>query len=381
MHGFRLIVAMVLLCSMPARAVAQPLPLQWTSLGADAAHPVARATHFDLAFGPDQKPVLASVASHGVEVRRWTGAAWVSLAMLGFENAFPMDLHSASNWAGDIVVGVRVSEPAGSVIRVYHLVGSNLVQLGPSQPLSEAGPFALTYDARGPVLAWAAGGFVTVKRWNGAGWSRLGTTVNDAIVTFRDPSSPAMSVTGNGRLAVAYARMSGDVTRVEVREWTGSGWVALGDGPISPSRSPSLAGMDSGSTVAASLGAASQVGLWNGSAWIAAPAPCPVSPVGATLAPPAINAGGNQLSVVCALGAPAQQPRLVARRFALLGGWTPIGGASINGSIPLAAPLFLLYVARSAPNGQLWVAWTCTSPGGVGVIVSTTAPGGLAPGS
>ena len=379
MHRFLLYAAALLLASFESTAGAQPGPLHWVHPGADATHPVVRAGRFDLAFGPDQRPVLVSQASHGVELRRWTGTSWVGLAGLGFVNEFPMDVRAASNWAGDIVVAVRVSEPFGSSIRVFHLRGAQLVQIGTSHPVSEAGGFALGYDARGPVIAWAAGGFITVKRWNGAAWIQLGGSVNPAVNAFRDPKSPALAVTGDGRLIVADTRLTGEASVIDARQWTGTGWVALGNGPPSPAQGPSLGGRDSGAPVVASLGAVSQVHLWNGTDWIAAPSPCPPPALGATLAPPVIDVAGNRIRVVCAIAAPALRRRLVASSFAPLSGWSQLGGGTINGAIRLPAPLHLSYVARSAPSGQLWVAWTAAVDDGVGVIVSTLEPGGLTP--
>lgn len=383
MRGILLYICLLLLPSIESDAQAQPVPLEWVHVGADAAHPVARADRFDLVFDVDQRPVLVSKGSHGIDLKRWNGSAWTGLAGLTFVNEFPMEVRAASNWAGAIIVGVAVSEPFGSSVRVFHVRGSQLVQLGASHRVSELGPFALAYDARGPVVALKSAGFVTVKRWNGAVWTQLGGNVNGSANGFREAQSPALAVTGDGRLVVAYTRLSGDLPSVEAKQWTGTQWLPLGAGPGSPSRAPTLAGMDNGMLVAASLAAGSQVSAWNGSSWTALPPPCPPSATGTTLAGPAISVAGSQMRIVCALGGISLlQQRLVARSFALLSGWTPLGGSPINGGIRLARPPSLFYVARAAPSGQLWVAWTAVSgDDGVGVIVSTLTPGGFSPGT
>ncbi|HYD36041.1 MAG TPA: hypothetical protein VEA60_00390 [Allosphingosinicella sp.] len=230
----------------------------------------------------------------------------------------------------------------------------------------------MTIDARGPVVAWAAGGTVAVRRWNGAAWAQLGSVVNEPASVFRDP---ALAVTGEGRLVVAYTRQESGTMRVEAKAWNGSGWTQLGSGLPTPSRSPGVAGLDSGAPVAAYLGGAdSRVSLWNGSSWNPPSHPCPPPVMGSTLAPPSLAVDGNRIRVLCAIGETPFRRKLFARMFDPLFGWSQLGGVSINGPIRLAGPIHLAYVARTAPGGRLWAAWAADSPDGSAIIVSTLEP-------
>ena len=88
----------------------------------------------------------------------------------------------AYNWAGDVVVGLWLQRSSGSSsLQVYQLNGSQLRQLGPTlPPQPQLQGFAVAIDARGPVVAWLAGGFVVVRRWDGANWTQLGPNVNQS---------------------------------------------------------------------------------------------------------------------------------------------------------------------------------------------------------
>ena len=186
---------------------------------------------FDLAFGPDQLPVLASIDALNsvLRLRKWSGQAWTSLADLPVAE-YPQAVKMASNWDGDVIVGVSSTySDTSSFIHVYRLDGSRLKNLGPAiQIRSGVNGHAIPFDARGPVVAWLAGGFVQVRRWNGSSWLQLGSKVNESAITHQDPQSPALAVTGDGKLVVAYATLMSDGLGVEAKVWTGTGWTALG---------------------------------------------------------------------------------------------------------------------------------------------------------
>lgn len=380
----RLALLAFVLSAVCGRAAAQPAPLppvHWVNIGSGVANPVDRGSHFDLAFGPDQVPILVTRGSHGFAAKRLAGNQWSPLATFTYTDAFPTHIGAAYNWAGDIIVGVRLSEPFGSSVQIFRLIGSALIPVGPRLPAAgNSFAFAVAIDARGPVVALVDEGAIMVKRWNGTSWVRLGSPIAPASDALRDSRAISLAVTGDGRLVVAYARTDGTSTAIEAKALTGSSWTTLGSGLAAPARSPNLGGMASGSPALAALSGDPRVSVWNGTSWLSAlTPPCPSPPVGNIAGRPVLAINENQLRIVCATHSTVVlDARLFARAFTLFNGWVPLGTGSINGAIRLPPPLDLSFVARTAPGGQLWVAWTAASDaGGPAIIVSTLVPSAL----
>ncbi len=87
---------------------------------------------------------------------------------------------------------------------------------------------------------YMAGQFTTVggvsanniAKWNGSTWSPLGSGISDNILTV---GVYALAVSGNGDVyAGGSFNMAGDVNVNNIAKWNGSGWSALGTGTGSP---------------------------------------------------------------------------------------------------------------------------------------------------
>jgi hypothetical protein len=349
----------------------------------DVTLPIASGHDFDLAFGPDQLPVLAHLDSVNstLNLKKWDGRAWTSLPGLAFTGESPTQVKMAYNWAGDIVVGLWLHTFDGSSsLRVYQLNGSQLRQLGPTF-FPQLSGYALAIDARGAVVAWLAGGFVVVRRWDGANWAQLGPNVNQSPSIFVERQSPALAVTGDSKLVVAYTVGTGIAAAV----WNGTGWAVLGNGVPPPARAVSLGGENSGAPVAAYLNDSfSEVSRWNGSTWAAIGRPFTLPVLGRAFGAPSLTVRGSQPLVVCGIHSSPDtitgRRMLVAHAWSHLSGWEPLGRGTVNGETALANGDNLAYVIRSDPRGRPWVAWTAQGSADSNIFVSTLAPPGNAPG-
>jgi hypothetical protein len=378
--------AVLLLLVFCGAAAAQPqgAALERWSTVPGGSTPVASGQKFDLAFGADQRPVLAVVDTPNgtLSLKKWDGTAWNSLTGLSFSGQAPLRAKMASDWTGDIVVGLLMTSGGNLSFDVYQLRGAQLTQLGVGFRVPDVTGYALAIDARGPVIAWQSSGFVRVRRWNGIAWGQLGPSVNPSINIFNDPQSPTLAVTGDGKLVVGYALRVGDAVGIAAKVWDGTGWTALGTGVAPPARAVTLGGETSGAPVAAYLtGAASRVSRWNGSTWEPIGQPCmPTTVVAGVFGVPSLAVRGNQPLVVCGIHLNPTtitgRRTLVARGWSRIFGWEPLGGGPINGKTALADANDLVYVIRSDPSGRPWVAWTAQS----GVFVSTLLPAPLSSG-
>ena len=361
----------------------------------DATLPIGSGHRFDLAFGPDQLPVLAHIdnLNSTLVLTKWDGRAWTSLPGLAFTGDSVEGVKMAYNWAGDVVVGLWLQRSSGSSsLQVYQLNGSKLRQLGPTLPSQpQLQGFAVAIDARGPVVAWLAGGFVVVRRWDGANWAQLGPNVNQSPDIFVEKQSPALAVTGDGKLVVAYTVSTGAVIEIAAAVWNGTAWAVLGNGVPPPARAVSLGGENSGAPVAAYLnGSVPEVSRWNGSAWAAMGRPYVLPKLATVFGDPSLTVRGSQPVVVC--GIHSRPDTITGRRMLVahawsqphpgqpVSGWVPLGGGTVNGETALADDFNLAYVIRSDPRGRPWVAWTAQGSTDSNIFVSTLAPPSNAPG-
>jgi hypothetical protein len=239
-------------------------------------------------------------------------------------------------------------------------------------------------DARGPVVAWLAAGFVVVRRWDGANWAHLGPNVNQSPNIFVEKQSPALAVTGDGKLVVAYTVFTGAVNEIAVAVWNGTGWVVLGNGVPPPARAVSLGGENSGAPVAAYLnGSVSEVSRWTGSSWADIGRPFILPARASAFGNPSLAVRGSQPVVVCGIHSNSDtilgRRMLVAHAWSRLSGWEPLGGGTVNGETALANDQNLAYVIHCDPRGRPWVAWTAQGSTDPNIFVSTLAPSGNAP--
>ncbi len=368
-------------------------PERWVAVGSSAASPVDTGDHFDFALGPDLLPILATAYGPRLSLKKWDGRAWTSLTDLRVVGEAAMAIRMASNPSGDIVVAVYSISLDGintQHFHVYRLVGSELVELGPGLSIPDGiYGHATAFDGQSPVVALQDDRSVTVHRWNGTDWVRLGGDVNPEPIISSYRESPSLAVTADGRIVVAYT--SGRYTTgraISVRFWTGFRWAGLGDGLPSPSSYPSLGGGNGGAPVAAFLhGALPEVSHWNGSAWSAPHRPCSPPRRGTNFGQPSLAVLAarrgigpllllDQHMIVCGIDTRRTGGRraLVARYSVPGSGWTRLGTGSINGGIALAHGNKLAFVAHADWRGRPWVAWTAMGDGPPRIVVSTLVP-------
>jgi len=150
-------------------------------------------------------------------------------------------------------------------------LGSGLGQSGVVNSL------AVFDDGGGPAL-YVGGGFLSpgggpgnnIAKWDGSGWSPLGTGMDswvDAMTVFDDGGGPALYAGGGFTSA-------GGVTVNHIAKWDGSSWAPLGTG--TDKSVYALAVFDDGSGPAlhaaggflsAGGGTANHIAKWDGSSW------------------------------------------------------------------------------------------------------------------
>ncbi len=189
-------------------------------------------------------------------IARWDGSAWSALGTgLGFVTAV------ATLTNGELV--------AGGFFGANRWTGSSWSSLGSFTGGAGIVPSvnALTAMPTGELVA--AGGFDringalvgSVARWNGAAWSALGTTGDQAETLARMPG---------GQLVAAFRDVSVVWPTFYLRHWDGSAWqtIASGAGTIAPAITAVGSELWSGGDFDTIGGAASRyLARWNGSVW------------------------------------------------------------------------------------------------------------------
>ncbi|MBL8750183.1 MAG: hypothetical protein JNK78_13540 [Planctomycetes bacterium] len=222
----------------------------WSTLGTGfdgSVSAIAVAPNGDLIVGGS---FLTAPGVAANRIARWDGVAWSPLGdgMNGTVNALAFRAN------GEIVAGGSFTV-AGTVGASYvaRWDGANWAVLN---GVALNGPVsALAALPNGDIVA--AGGFHTpganVARWNGVGWSPVGSGV---------PGTPVCMVTlPNGDLVVGVFSVSGFEG---AWRWDGSSWSLLGGWWYS-GYAGALAVLPNGD-LAATFGE-SDLGIWNGSAW------------------------------------------------------------------------------------------------------------------
>ena len=196
---------------------------------------------------------------------------------------------------------------------------------------------------------------------------------------------PALAVTGDGKLVVAYRLVVGDGSAIAAAVWNGTGWAVLGNGIPQPALAISLGGENSGAPVAAYLDDRfSRVSRWNGSTWADIGRPFKLPILGRAFGEPSLTVRGSQPLVVCGIHSSPDtttgRRMLVAHAWSRLSGWEPVGQGTVNGVTALADSNDLDYIIRSDQRGRPWVAWTAKGSIDPNIFVSTLAPPDNAPG-
>jgi len=183
---------------------------------------------------------------------RWEDGAWEMLGAFVAEDTRFQNLQPQVRIGeGDVpYVAWRGAHDDGKRdVFVAHWTGAEWTRLGEGvqiDPTSNVGSpaFILDGDSR-PLVAFAQGGSLHVKRWSGSDWELIGTELE-----FGDNAAPTqLSIAVEGdRIAVAWAELHAPGRQpyvVIVKEWSGEEWVMRGEpvtsGTNVQTRQPSVA--------------------------------------------------------------------------------------------------------------------------------------------
>src|SRR5262249_20186420 len=108
-----------------------------------------------------------------------------------------------------------------------------------------------------------------VAKWDGSGWSALGSGVDD--VPYSIPSVYALTVSGSNVYVGGYFAMAGGSPATNVARWNGSSWSALGSGMKGTVNALAVWGSElyAGGSATAGGKAADSIAKWDGSSWSA----------------------------------------------------------------------------------------------------------------
>ena len=112
---------------------------------------------------------------------------------------------------------------------------------------------------------------INIAQWNGSSWSALGSGIGD-----EHSSVSALAVSGSTLYAGGFFTKAGSANATNIAQWNGSSWTALGSG-MAGGGFPSVSALAvSGSTLyaggdftTAGGSAANYIAQWNGSSWSA----------------------------------------------------------------------------------------------------------------
>ncbi|WP_022826361.1 hypothetical protein [Hymenobacter norwichensis] len=298
-------------------------------------------------------------------VAKWNGTAWSSLGTgmaNGGAEGTVLVLAVAPN--GDVYAGGDFIQADGSAANnVAKWNGTTWSSLGTGAANGVNGSVsALAIAGNGDVLVGGdftqAGGLSAghVARWNGSGWSTLGTGASNGV----DTGVLALAVASNGDVYVGgYPRIAGSMTVNNVAKWNGTAWSTLNGGVNGDVRLLVVA--SNGEVYAGGVfsqaggAAASNVAKWNGNAW---------SSLGTGTAN-GVNGGVLSLDVasngdVYVGGSFSQAGGVAANRVARWNGtsWNTLGTGATNGA---NGEVFALQLGS---NGDVYLAGDFTQAGG-----------------
>lgn len=208
-----------------------------------------------IAVAPDGNPVVAWTQIQGlgaeVVVARFDGASWVTLpALRPSGTVWAAEYHGdpalALDAAGRPVIAWsrRNHQAMVTTLAVARFNGTAWVDVGGS---STAGIYSgnasysyrasVALDGAGhPVVAWAAGPEIYVKRFDGSAWGELGTgsasgggISDNAGVS----GTPQLALDALGRPTVAWKDDTSGVPEIYVKQFDGSAWAEVGTGAAS----------------------------------------------------------------------------------------------------------------------------------------------------
>src|SRR5438552_18833900 len=269
-----------------------------------------------------------------------TVSVFVSVTELVVQASGPRATPGDENWDG------RFPGPPGvnGVVRA--------AAIGPNGDLYVGGDFTMAINSSGNYFPANH-----VARWDGSGWSALGSGVNNSV--------NALAVTREGVVFVGGNFTSaGAISAKFVARWNGTNWSALGAGVNSTVMSMTVVGDDifvGGYFTTAGAVNAGGVAKWNGTAW---------SPLGG-----GISGSQYGLALANAIAAGSKGEIYVAGMFQFAGGvganniarWDGSSWSALGSGI--GAPNNYNQINALALNdaGELFVGGSFTKAGGVTV--------------
>jgi len=171
----------------------------------------------------------------------------------------------------DATLVVVVEEDAGAAYPVRidpTFSDANWVSMNPSIPGTDGAVKAAVMDGAGNLYiggSFAVAGNVVannVAKWNGSGWSALGSGVNGEV--------DALAISGGALYAGGWFTTAGGNAANYIAEWDGSGWSALGPGMKGVVDALAMSGNTlyaGGYFTTAGGNDANYIAQWDGSSW------------------------------------------------------------------------------------------------------------------
>ena len=332
---------------------------------------------------------------------RWNGASWSGITNSFSINGFaPMALGSSGT---DVYVGGQYSGIGGTAaVNIARWNGStwSLATTTPGVGFESSGFYpgvrALAYSPSGDLYAGGVFEFAgttaatSVAKWNGTGWSPLGTGLEGTTdANYFHGWTASLGFYGGDLIVGGNFVTAGGVTVSNIARWNGTSFVALGSGMNAGAHVNALAEYNgelyAGGTFSSAGGtSASNIARWNGTTWSAVGTGVDNSVLALAVVGPDLYAGGV---FTTAGGSPATY---IARWNGT--SWSAVGtgmnsyvyALAVAGSDLYAAGLFTTaggtptnYVARW--NGTSWSALGSGMDGyvyGLGTVGSTVYAAG-----
>jgi hypothetical protein len=381
--------------ALAAEAWSWSLPV-WRLLGGGAAVATRSTNAVDLTLFVLDAPDRPIVATHVegapyVRILRWNGDAWDALPPL-VDHSEPVRLAALADdppggvvaaWYGPLVAGATDSEDL-HVSRwngvSWSLVGGGLLRPRRAEDAGMAPPpTALVVDASGaPTVAWReaarapeVGHDLLASRWNGATWSRLGTTIESDGATF--VWNLALALVDHAPIVSWSETIFPTTSASPIRAWdpVTASWTAIALSMGSAANAAQLVMKSDGTltSVVDKNAGAIEIAYRTGGFWTVFGPPLPAMPATAATAPSPAAATTGELVVAWRETMASDSHLRVARLAADLGGWTdlalpvvPGGDARIvlgprlllDGDVPLLA-FTVQHLAKDPVDGSFAV--------------------------
>ncbi|HTK81164.1 MAG TPA: T9SS type A sorting domain-containing protein [Bacteroidota bacterium] len=246
--------------SQPARRIAQ-WNGAWSELGGGANNEVTAlvSSGTDLYVGGKFDSLGVTRALH---VAKRSGGTWSPLGAGTDNSVFCLGFN------GDLFAGgIFLNAGNASTQRIAKWDGTAWSALGHGMNTYVRSLLSIS-DGAGGTITYAGGDFTSaggvkasrIARWNGTGWSAMGTGM-DARVS-------ALAVNGSNLYAGGFFNVAGSDSAFSIAKWNGSSWSRLGSGI---SAGPVYAIATIGSDVYAAGDFPKLFYKWNGSSWSTPP--------------------------------------------------------------------------------------------------------------